>query len=102
MILTTRFRLEGLYVRKLNALRVNMSENKKLIVDILKCEKPLRVPAEVQKELKGAVSGKMIVTMKKEKICCPIENVEKPFLICFTCKNFHSRVKGKVYCYGLK
>ncbi|MGD0330890.1 MAG: hypothetical protein ABSB40_10735 [Nitrososphaeria archaeon] len=86
----------------MNALWVNMSENKKLVVDILKCEKPLRVPPEVQKELKGTVSGKLIAAMKKEKICCPIENVEKPFLICFTCKNFHSRVKGKVYCSGLK
>jgi len=79
-----------------------MSEQKKLVVDVLKCDKPLRVPSEVQQELKGAASGKRIAAMKKEKVFCPVENTEKPFLICFTCKNFHSRVKGKVYCSGVK
>lgn len=79
-----------------------MSEQKKLVVDIIKCDKPLRVPVEVQKEIKGAVSSKMIAVMKKEKIFCPVENIDKPFLICFTCQNFYSRVKGKVYCSGVK
>ena len=79
-----------------------MSEQKKLVVDVIKCDKPSRVPAEVQQELKGAISGKMIAAMKKEKVFCPVEDVEKPFIICFTCQNFHSRVKGKVYCLGVK
>lgn len=77
-----------------------MSLEDKIVVDVLKSEKPLRVPAEVQEELKGAVSGKLLASMKKEKVFCPVEKVGKPFLVCFTCKNFHSRIRGKVYCNG--
>ena len=80
--------------------RGKMSLEDKIIVDVLKSEKALRVPAEVQEELKGAVSGKLLASMKKEKVFCPVEKVEKSFLVCFTCKNFHSRVRGKVYCLG--
>jgi hypothetical protein len=50
-------------------------------------------------KIKG-VSPKMIKRMKLESIDCPVLKQEIGFLQCYVCKNFHSRISGKVYCKG--
>ena len=72
----------------------------KFLVRVYSLEKRSKVPKEVLEELKGAVSGKMMARMKKEAIFCPVLNRERPFLECFVCPNFMSRIKGEVHCLG--
>ena len=50
-------------------------------------------------KIKG-VSPKMIKRMNLESIDCPVLKQEIGFLQCYVCKNFHSRISGKVYCKG--
>src|SRR5919205_3143700 len=50
-------------------------------------------------KLKG-VSPKMLKRMKMEAVDCPVLNKEIGFIQCYVCKNFHSRITGKVYCRG--
>ena len=68
-------------------------------VSVLKIEKALKVPENVLNEVKG-IKGKMFAQMKKEKISCPVLQKELPFIVCFVCPNFRSRVRGVVYCKG--
>ena len=50
-------------------------------------------------KLKG-VSPKMLKRMKEEAVDCPVVKNELPFIQCFVCPNFQSRVSGKVLCKG--
>jgi hypothetical protein len=50
-------------------------------------------------KLKG-VSPKMLKRMKEEAVDCPVLKNELPFIQCFVCSNFQSRVSGKVLCKG--
>ena len=50
-------------------------------------------------KLKG-VSPKMLKKMKQEYVDCPVLKNEIHFIQCFVCKNFQSRVMGKVLCKG--
>jgi hypothetical protein len=50
-------------------------------------------------KLKG-VSPKMLKRMKEEAVDCPVLKKELPFIQCFVCPNFQSRVSGKVLCKG--
>jgi hypothetical protein len=38
--------------------------------------------------------------MKMESVDCPVLEKEISFIPCYVCKNFHSRISGKVYCRG--
>ena len=85
----------------------------KFIVPIKSLEKSQRLSNEVKSELKSigmmddkgklklkGVSPKMLKRMKMEYIDCPVLKKELPFIQCYVCKNFHSRITGKVYCKG--
>ncbi|MGI0070444.1 MAG: hypothetical protein ACREAN_09365 [Nitrosopumilaceae archaeon] len=50
-------------------------------------------------KLKG-VSPKMLKRMKEESVDCPVLKMEVPFIQCFVCSNFQSRITGKVLCKG--
>lgn len=50
-------------------------------------------------KLKG-VSPKMLKKMKEESVDCPVLKKEVPFIQCFVCSNFQSRITGKVLCKG--
>ncbi len=50
-------------------------------------------------KLKG-VSPKMLKRMKEESVDCPVLKKEVPFIQCFVCPNFQSRISGKVLCKG--
>ena len=50
-------------------------------------------------KLKG-VSPKMLKRMKQDYVACPVLKNEIHFIQCFVCKNFQSRVMGKVLCKG--
>jgi len=50
-------------------------------------------------KLKG-VSPKMLKRMKEESVDCPVLKKEVPFIQCFVCSNFQSRITGKVLCKG--
>ncbi|MGD1835375.1 MAG: hypothetical protein ACPKPY_03625 [Nitrososphaeraceae archaeon] len=85
----------------------------KFIIPIKSLEKSQRLSNEVKAELKSigmmddkgklklkGVSPKMLKRMKMESIDCPVLKKEVPFIQCYVCKNFHSRITGKVYCKG--
>ncbi|GIU71103.1 MAG: hypothetical protein KatS3mg003_0582 [Candidatus Nitrosocaldaceae archaeon] len=82
-------------------------------VEIKSAGKSLRLSNEVKDELKSigmmdekgklkitGVSAKMLRQMKQEYVDCPVLNKEVPFIQCYICKNFISRIKGQVYCKG--
>ncbi|MDA7939530.1 MAG: hypothetical protein MPI95_01900 [Nitrosopumilus sp.] len=50
-------------------------------------------------KLKG-VSPKMLKRMKQEYVDCPVLGEQTHFIQCFVCRNFQSRVMGKVLCKG--
>ena len=50
-------------------------------------------------KIKG-VSPKMLKRMKEESVDCPVLKKEIPFIQCFVCPNFQSRITGKVLCKG--
>ena len=72
-----------------------------------------KLPDDVKAELKASgmmdekgklkligVSPKMLKRMKQEYVDCPVLKNEIHFIQCFVCKNFQSRVMGKVLCKG--
>ena len=72
-----------------------------------------KLPDDVKAELKASgmmdekgklkltgVSPKMLKIMKQEYVDCPVLKNEIHFIQCFVCKNFQSRVMGKVLCKG--
>ncbi|MDG6934605.1 MAG: hypothetical protein JRN68_07880 [Nitrososphaerota archaeon] len=71
-------------------------------VPVYKTDKKYKIPKEITSQLKGAVSAKMISSMKIEAVDCPVAKTEIPFLACFVCPSFLNRVKGVVGCAGEK
>ena len=84
-------------------------------VEIKSAEKKQLLSKETKEELKtsgmidekgklkiNGVSGKMLKRMKGEYVDCPVLKKEIQFIPCFICKNFQSRVTGKVLCKGDK
>jgi hypothetical protein len=85
----------------------------KYLVPIKQIEKSIKVTNEAKQELRSVgimdekgklklkgVSPKMLKRMKMEAVDCPVLNNEIGFIQCYVCKNFHSRITGKVYCRG--
>jgi hypothetical protein len=82
-------------------------------VPIKLLEKSVKLTEEAKKELQSigmmddkgklklkGVSPKMLKRMKTEAVDCPVLKSEVGFIQCYVCKNFHSRIKGQVYCKG--
>lgn len=82
-------------------------------VEVKESDKSLRLNEEAKKELQSSgmldekgrlkisgLSTKMLKRMKQEYVDCPVLNKQIPFLQCYICKNFISRIKGQVYCKG--
>ena len=85
----------------------------KYLVPIKQVEKSIKVSNEAKQELQGVgmmdekgklklkgISPKMLKRMKIEAVDCPVLKSEIGFIQCYVCKNFHSRITGKVYCRG--
>jgi hypothetical protein len=85
----------------------------KYLVPIKQVEKSIKVSNEAKQELQSVgimdekgklklkgISPKMLKRMKMEAVDCPVLNNEIGFIQCYVCKNFHSRITGKVYCKG--
>ena len=85
----------------------------KYLVPVKEVEKSIKLTDEAKKELQSigmmddkgklklkGVSPKMLKRMKLEAVDCPVLKTEVGFIQCYVCKNFHSRVSGKVYCKG--
>ena len=87
--------------------------NTKYVVPVKLTDKAIRLSEDVKNELKSigmmddkgklklkGVSPKMLKRMKMESVDCPVLEKEVSFVLCYVCKNFHSRISGKVYCRG--
>jgi hypothetical protein len=85
----------------------------KYLVPIKQVEKSIKVSNQAKQELQGVgmmdekgklklkgISPKMLKRMKMEAVDCPVLKSEIGFIQCYVCKNFHSRITGKVYCRG--
>jgi hypothetical protein len=93
---------------------VNMTElPHKYEVQVKVVEKAIKISDQIKVELKASgmmddkgklklkgVSPKMLKRMKEEAVDCPVLKNELPFIQCFVCSNFQSRVSGKVLCKG--
>ena len=89
------------------------SPETKYEVPIKQVEKSLKISDRAKAELKSSgmmdekgklklkgVSPKMLKRMKLESIDCPVFKQELGFVQCYVCSNFHSRIRGVVYCKG--
>ena len=85
----------------------------KYLVPIKQVEKSVKVSNEAKQELQNVgmmdekgklklkgISPKMLKRMKMEAVDCPVLKSEIGFIQCYVCRNFHSRITGKVYCRG--
>ena len=85
----------------------------KYLVPVKGVEKSIKLTDEAKTELQSigmmddkgklklkGVSPKMLKRMKLEAVDCPVLKTEGGFIQCYVCKNFHSRISGKVYCRG--
>ena len=85
----------------------------KYLVPVKVVEKSIKLTDEAKTELQSigmmddkgklklkGVSPKMLKRMKLEAVDCPVLKTEIGFIQCYVCKNFHSRISGKVYCKG--
>ena len=85
----------------------------KYLVPIKQVEKYIKVSNEAKQELQSVgmmdekgklklkgISPKMLKRMKMEAVDCPVLKSEIGFIQCYVCKNFDSRITGKVYCRG--
>ena len=85
----------------------------KYLVPVKAVEKSIKLTDEAKAELQSigmmddkgklklkGVSPKMLKRMKLEAVDCPVLKTEIGFIQCYVCKNFHSRISGKVYCKG--
>ena len=85
----------------------------KYLVPIKQVEKSVKVSNEAKQELQSVgmmdekgklklkgISPKMLKRMKMEAVDCPVLKSEIGFIQCYVCRNFHSRITGKVYCRG--
>src|SRR5690349_17821662 len=90
-----------------------LPEGVKHLVQIKPVEKAPKLTDEAKKDLQSVgmmddkgklklkgVSPKMLKRMKQEAVDCPVLGKEIAFVQCYVCRNFHSRVTGKVYCKG--
>lgn len=77
-----------------------MSNEPTYVVRIQESDKPFRISKEIQENLKGVISGKMMKKMKLEFVECPVKKVNTPFLECFVCQSHLRRFKGEVHCQG--
>jgi hypothetical protein len=68
-------------------------------VEIKTLKKPMKVNPDFLNDVKG-ISPKLLGRMKKEAVECPVKKATIPFLECFICSNFITRVRGLVYCKG--
>jgi len=75
--------------------------DKKYEVEVKKATKAFKVPKEKTESLMG-LSRKLISSMKKEYVDCPVINEQVPFIICYQCPSFIRRYKGVVHCAGIK
>jgi len=104
-------------IKSYNICRLVMSNDLdfKYEVEIKSAEKKQLLSKETKEELKtsgmmdekgklkiNGVSGKMLKRMKGEYVDCSVLKKELQFIPCFICKNFQSRVTGKVLCKGDK
>jgi hypothetical protein len=93
--------------------KLPLPEGVKHLVTIKPVEKAPKLTDEAKKELQSVgmmdekgklklkgVSPKMLKRMKQEAVDCPVLQKEIAFVQCYVCRNFHSRVSGKVYCKG--
>ena len=72
----------------------------KYIVEVIKLDKPIRVPRKYSEKFKGILSARKIRRMKYEAVECPVMKKRVAFLECYFCPNFVRRVMGLVYCRG--
>jgi hypothetical protein len=85
----------------------------KYLVPIKQVEKSIKASNEAKQELQNVgmmdekgklklkgISPKMLKRMKMEAVDCPVLKSEIGFIQCYVCRNFHSRITGKVYCRG--
>ncbi|HEX2615431.1 MAG TPA: hypothetical protein VHL10_08045 [Nitrososphaera sp.] len=90
-----------------------LPEGIKHLVPIKPVEKSIKLTDEAKAELQSVgmmdekgklklkgVSPKMLKRMKLEAVDCPVLNKETAFVQCYVCRNYHSRIMGKVYCKG--
>ena len=81
----------------------------KYLVPVKGVEKSIKLTDEAKTELQSVgmmddkgklklkgVSPKMLKRMKLEAVDCPVLKTEVGFIQCYVCKNFHSRISGKV------
>jgi len=68
-------------------------------VEVKSLKKSMKVNPNLLDNVKG-ISPKLLGRMKKEAVECPVKKTAIPFLECFICSNFITRVKGVVYCKG--
>lgn len=73
----------------------------KYLVKVERTEKSLKPSKQSLELLKGAISKKMVSSMKREQVNCPVAGRYVPFLDCFACISFIRRVKGEVHCAGI-
>ncbi|MGC8569535.1 MAG: hypothetical protein ACP5LW_05985 [Nitrososphaeria archaeon] len=72
-----------------------------LQVEVKKAQRALKVPDEKLNELKG-IGNRLISSMKKEYVECPVVKQQVPFIACYLCPSFVRRYRGVVYCKGEK
>ncbi|MGC9209089.1 MAG: hypothetical protein ACP5GH_04480 [Nitrososphaeria archaeon] len=72
-----------------------------LQVEVKKAQRALKVPDEKLNELKG-IGNRLISSMKKEYVECPVIKQQVPFIACYLCPSFVRRYRGVVYCKGEK
>lgn len=72
----------------------------KYAIPVEKLPRAMRTPKTLTKQIEGALSKKMITTMKREAVECPVLGKKVSFLQCYLCPNFVRRVRGIVYCRG--
>ena len=83
--------------------KILMTEEKVKFPDALKAQLKESGMMDEKGKLKiNGVSGKMLKRMKGEYVDCPVLKETVQFIPCFICKNFQSRVTGKVLCKGDK
>lgn len=68
-----------------------------LQVEVKRAQRPLKVPEEKLNELRG-IGNRLLASMKKEYVDCPVVHEQVPFIACYLCPSFVRRYKGVVYC----
>lgn len=69
-------------------------------VEVRKGTKAFKVDSQLVENLKKSLSSKMIASMKKEYVHCPVAKQDVVFIVCFNCVSHIRRVKGIVHCEG--